>query len=331
MGRNTKSEKEEKRIQTETMKITKYVRFNIPNKKCKIRKEEFDYFTAHDAIDTLMNSKFFTKDGHNIPKADRKQGKLYTRDDAIMFFKHVVFNRMAARCMKKFKEPNAIEETNTTSKKDQKESSGLNLKKVDAKSKLKDEEENNNTDNDEKIKKKKKKFKMNPHPTQGFFDDSEEVYIWIYNPTPFKHWIYGFLVLLVVIGGTLFPLWPDTLRTGVYYTSISLAGFIGSILVIGLARTILFGILWGLTAGKHNLWILPNLLADVGFFESFQPLYTYEVVGKEKKKIKDKSEKTKKGESEKTDQIENSENTSENDEISGSDKENASPKVKKDQ
>ncbi|VDO16141.1 unnamed protein product [Brugia timori] len=28
--------------------------------------------------------------------------------------------------------------------------------------------------------------------------------------------------------------------------------------------------------GKHKLWLLPNLTEDCGFFESFQPWYTYE-------------------------------------------------------
>merc|ERR1711976_92825 len=133
---------------------------------------------------------------------------------------------------------------------------------------------------------KKRKYKIVGHPHQAFFDDSEEVYIWLWNPTPFMHWVYGCGVLLVVICGTLFPLWLSSLRTGVYYSSVSVAGFIGSILVIGLLRTILFGIIWGLTGGRHNFWFLPNLLADVGFWESFVPVYTYDVYDNEGNKIR---------------------------------------------
>ena len=29
--------------------------------------------------------------------------------------------------------------------------------------------------------------------------------------------------------------------------------------------------------GKYHIWFLPNLLADVGFFESFKPVYTIEI------------------------------------------------------
>jgi len=252
--------KEEKARAKETMKIAKFCRFNTPSKKCKIRKEEYDYFTAHDAIDTLFKSKYCEKDGHLIPRSERQEGKLYTRSDCTTFFKHLVFEKFVGRCVKKYKDGDEPTES---------------------------EKNNSNTEEDKK-KSSKKKFKIMGHPHQGFFDDEDEVYIWVWNPTPPMHYVYGIGVLLVVIGGTLFPLWPQSLRTGVYYTSVSGAGFIGSVLVVGFLRTILFGIIWGMTRGKHHFWFLPNLLADVGFFESFVPVYTYDVFDDEGNKIKKK-------------------------------------------
>ena len=56
---------------------------------------------------------------------------------------------------------------------------------------------------------------------QGFIPKAEEIYIWRYNPTPFMHWIYGAGVLLVVIGGTLFPLWPDQLQRFQKYSCLT--------------------------------------------------------------------------------------------------------------
>lgn len=44
-----------------------------------------------------------------------------------------------------------------------------------------------------------------------------------------------------------------------------------------LVRSIFFGIVWMVTMGKYHIWFLPNLLADVGFFESFKPVYTIEI------------------------------------------------------
>ncbi len=56
---------------------------------------------------------------------------------------------------------------------------------------------------------------------------------------------------------------------------------------------ILFCIIWGVTFGKHHFWLLPNLTEDVGFFDSFRPLYKHEVVTDQKdssKTDKDKPE-----------------------------------------
>lgn len=34
-----------------------------------------------------------------------------------------------------------------------------------------------------------------------------------------------------------------------------------------------------MTGGRHHFWFLPNLTADVGFIDSFRPLYTHEYKG----------------------------------------------------
>ena len=40
----------------------------------------------------------------------------------------------------------------------------------------------------------------------------------------------------------------------------------------------LYGIIWVCTVGKLHFWLLPNLTAECGFFESFVPLYEYTLV-----------------------------------------------------
>ena len=52
---------------------------------------------------------------------------------------------------------------------------------------------------------------------------------------------------------------------------------------------ILFCIVWGATFGKHHFWFLPNLTEDVGFFDSFKPLYKHDVVSGEKEDGGDKN------------------------------------------
>ena len=51
-------------------------------------------------------------------------------------------------------------------------------------------------------------------------------------------------------------------------------------------RYIIYGILWVCTMGKLHFWLLPNLTAECGFFESFVPAYEYEFIGSSEKKTK---------------------------------------------
>lgn len=121
----------------------------------------------------------------------------------------------------------------------------------------------------------KKKFKLDMHDVQTF-EDSNQPYVWLYEPTSIKAWLLCFGVIFGVIAICLFPLWPSIIRTWVYYLSVAAVIFLSSILSLIVLRIILFFTLWALTFGKLHLWILPNLTEDVGFFESFWPLYTME-------------------------------------------------------
>ena len=86
----------------------------------------------------------------------------------------------------------------------------------------------------------------------------------------------------MVFGAILFPLWPPILRTAVWYLSIALLGFIVAIAIIAVIRLILFIItMFALSPG---IWLFPNLFEDVGFFESFVPLWAWQKVPKPKKK-----------------------------------------------
>ena len=66
-------------------------------------------------------------------------------------------------------------------------------------------------------------------------------------------------------------------------------------------RLLLFCAVWVLTFGNHHFWFLPNLTEDVGFFDSFKPLYKHDAVGREVDADKDnkpsKTAETKDGES----------------------------------
>jgi len=108
---------------------------------------------------------------------------------------------------------------------------------------------------------------------EQYFVDCNDAYVWIYEPIPVYYWFFGTLVVLGAIGVCLFPLWPLTIRHGVYYLSVAAAGFLVFILALAIIRMIVFCLLWVPTLGRCHLWLLPNLTADVGFFASFWPLY----------------------------------------------------------
>ena len=60
------------------------------------------------------------------------------------------------------------------------------------------------------------------------------------------------------------------------------------IIALAVVKYIIFAILFALSAGKLKFWIFPNLTEDVGFLESFMPMYDYTYIGGNKgKKAKD--------------------------------------------
>lgn len=134
----------------------------------------------------------------------------------------------------------------------------------------------------DQAEKKKRKIRLDMHPDQQFVDGAE-AYIWIYDPIPVHYWLIGTLLVIGAIVVCLFPLWPPTLRLGVYYLSIAAAGFLVFILVLTLLRFVVFCIVWVLTGSRHHFWLFPNLTEDVGFFASFWPLYQHDYVEGSKK------------------------------------------------
>jgi len=100
-------------------------------------------------------------------------------------------------------------------------------------------------------------------------------------------------MVAVILAGVMFPLWPPILRLGVWYLSMIFLGLIGLLLVIAVIRLI-FYIITVLVASP-GIWIFPRLFADVGFIDSFIPLWEWDLPKKKSKKKKstEKSDKAK--------------------------------------
>lgn len=145
-------------------------------------------------------------------------------------------------------------------------------------------------------KKEKKRFKLEIHDDQRFVDEAEP-YVWTFDPTSTMSSIIGGLLILGSIAICCFPLWPSVVREGVYYLSLAGCGFLGGIIVLALIKYIVFAILYLLSLGSVEFWLFPNLTEDVGFVESFIPVYTLTINNK----------KDDKGEKHEVDKISNNE------------------------
>ncbi|XP_051874493.1 translocation protein SEC62 [Pristis pectinata] len=252
--------------------VAKYLRFNCPTKSTTMMGHRVDYFVASKAIDCLLDSKWAkTKKG--------EEAVFTTRESAVEYCNRLLkkqFFHRALKVMKKKSEKEIKKEKgkNDSSKEEEKKSKKETVRDEKSKKEKKDEAPGT----PKKKKETKRKFKLEPHNDQLFLDGNE-VYVWIYDPVHFKTFAMGLILVIAVIAATLFPLWPAEMRVGVYYLSVAAGCFVASILLLAVARCILFLLIWLLTGGRHHFWFLPNLTADVGFIDSFKPLYTHEYKG----------------------------------------------------
>ena len=74
----------------------------------------------------------------------------------------------------------------------------------------------------------------------------------------------------------MFPLWPFKLRIGVWYLSMGMVGLIGLFFLMAIFRLILF--VATMFTVPPGLWLYPNLFEDVGFFDSFRPVWGWQEV-----------------------------------------------------
>jgi len=119
----------------------------------------------------------------------------------------------------------------------------------------------------------------------------DEYYAWFYDGSQWTTYAGGILMVALMLAGVMFPLWPPVMRLGVWYLSIGMLGLIGLFFAIAIVRLIFYVIT--IVVASPGIWIFPKLFADVGFVESFIPLYEWDLPKKKSKKKK--TEKKEKG------------------------------------
>ncbi|KAJ8099423.1 translocation protein Sec62-domain-containing protein [Lipomyces tetrasporus] len=114
--------------------------------------------------------------------------------------------------------------------------------------------------------------------------DDDIYYVWLWERVHWTAYLYAGLIAAAIFTIVLFPLWPPVLRQGVWYLSMGMLGLLAAFFGMAIVRLILFAITY--FAIPPGLWIFPNLFEDVGFVDSFIPLYAWNVKPEKKKKKK---------------------------------------------
>jgi len=117
----------------------------------------------------------------------------------------------------------------------------------------------------------------------------EDYFAWFYEGSQWTTYAGGVLMVVIMLAGVMFPLWPPTMRLGVWYLSIACLGLVGLFFAIAIVRLV-FYIVTVLVASP-GIWVFPKLFADVGFVESFIPLWEWDLPKKRTKKRKGKESK----------------------------------------
>ncbi|PYH94617.1 translocation protein [Aspergillus ellipticus CBS 707.79] len=106
-------------------------------------------------------------------------------------------------------------------------------------------------------------------------------YVWLYEGPQWKQKVMAVAVVIAIFAVVLFPLWPMFMRQGVWYLSVGMMGLLGLFFVMSIFRLILFCVT--VFVVPPGLWLFPNLFEDVGFFDSFKPLWGWQEEKKKKK------------------------------------------------
>ncbi|QSL66769.1 hypothetical protein MERGE_001155 [Pneumocystis wakefieldiae] len=98
-------------------------------------------------------------------------------------------------------------------------------------------------------------------------------YVWFYDFVPMSTFFLGIGTLILILIIIVYPLWPSRMRQVVYYLSWGSLGLIGLLIVITILRFIFYVITTVLL--PPGIWIFPNLYEDVGFVDSFKPIWDW--------------------------------------------------------
>ncbi|EPR78812.1 Translocation protein SEC62 [Spraguea lophii 42_110] len=101
----------------------------------------------------------------------------------------------------------------------------------------------------------------------------ENMYIWVEKQKSHLNLLLSIILILVTLFIVMYQVWPQSLRKGAAFILFPTMGFLGFIGCLGVIRLIIFGITF--FTNPPGIWLFPNLFADVGFIDSFIPVWEY--------------------------------------------------------
>lgn len=105
--------------------------------------------------------------------------------------------------------------------------------------------------------------------------DDSKLYAWVYEGSQIWLIIGSILVVFAAFTFVLYPLWPKSLRNASWYLMMLGIGFLVLLFIVSIIRLIVFCVT--VIILKPGIWIFPNLFEDVGFIESFIPLWSWHI------------------------------------------------------
>lgn len=103
--------------------------------------------------------------------------------------------------------------------------------------------------------------------------DPDGSYIFVHEETNWINILMALVCVCLTLALFMHQLWPRSIRHYSSYLFYLLIGFLIFILSLGFVRLVVFVFTFFLY--PPGIWLFPNLFADVGFIESFIPLWCY--------------------------------------------------------
>ncbi|ELA41583.1 uncharacterized protein VICG_01331 [Vittaforma corneae ATCC 50505] len=103
--------------------------------------------------------------------------------------------------------------------------------------------------------------------------NASDYYMWTEERYDYRALAISMLCVAVVLGLVMYRIWPPWLRVIGKYVQYVILGLLILLLFIAFVRLVVFAITYLIYSS--GLWLLPNLFAECGFFESFVPLHSW--------------------------------------------------------